>query len=456
MATPDGPYEGEVPLSKVEDSIVSTIQRDKKSGKRVMYVFDGFPGHKTAADFARFVHDKLRCPADFVVSCQINQDGTGTLAQRFKKKLEVEADLSEEQQDQYKNMMNEYQANVEPFISQFCESTIESGRTRLVLLDTTASSEEYVSNTLKDYLAPKVILLNHEKRVPVDVVAANISIKFNFMYISVYQCIKQHIEANSEWGKRLLLTKKAKPLSMGQFEGKDEFNEEEYSAVHYDLDLVIGLIKETIGKQRRPYQNMIMIEGFCNSARLTGQDDKLELRFMDELFMIEKNIGEVQAVVGLQFEKEKEYIEDNEVEYEVFAEPEVVEVKKKPAGEEGEEGEPPAEEPPAEEGEKKAPKFKVEDWKWTVSDRRPKNLPQLFMQSKGIGARHEVRTATASAGPAGELGSSPGGGASSNINSTTMHEAVSRSLEDFCQKLIDLRNGTEKYLYQQVIFQLDG
>jgi adenylate kinase family enzyme len=64
----------------VEDSIVSTIQRDKKSGKRMMYVFDGFPGHKTAADFARFVHDKLRCPADFVVSCQINQDGTGTLA----------------------------------------------------------------------------------------------------------------------------------------------------------------------------------------------------------------------------------------------------------------------------------------------------------------------------------------------------------------------------------------
>lgn len=117
-----------------------------------------------------------------------------------------------------------------------------------MLLDTTASSEEYVSNTLKDYLAPKVILLNHEKRVPVDVVAANISIKFNFMYISVYQCIKKHIEANSEWGKRLLLTKKAKPLSMGQFEGKDEFNEEEYSAVHYDLDLVIGLIKETIGK----------------------------------------------------------------------------------------------------------------------------------------------------------------------------------------------------------------
>jgi len=356
--------------------------------------------------------------------------------------------LSEEQQEQYRNAMNEYQHNVEPYISQFSESTIETGRTRLVLIDTTASSEEYVANTLKDFLAPKVILLNHEKRVPVDVVAANIAIKFNFMYISVYQLIKQHIETNTPWGKRLLLTKKQKALDLQNEGAKDEFNEEEYSAVHYDLDLVIGLVKETIGQQRRPYQAVIMIEGFCNAGRLAGDSDqRLALRFMDELFMIEKHIGEVQAVVGLQFEKEKEYIEDNEVEYEVFAEPEVVEVKKKPAGEDGEEGEPPVEEPPAEDGEKKAPAFKVEDWKWTVTDRKPKNLPQLFMQSKGIGARHEVRTATASVGPAGELGSSPGGGASSNINSSTLHEAVSRSMEDFCQKLIDLRNGTEKYLY---------
>jgi adenylate kinase family enzyme len=108
MATPEGPYEGEVPLSKIEDSIASLIQRDKKAGKRVLYVFDSFPGHKTAADFAKFTREKIRCPADFIVSCQINQDGQGTLPQRFKKKLEVEADLSEEQQDQYRNMMNDY------------------------------------------------------------------------------------------------------------------------------------------------------------------------------------------------------------------------------------------------------------------------------------------------------------------------------------------------------------
>ena len=134
-----------------------------------------------------------------------------------------------------------------------------------------------------------------------------------------------------------------------------------------------------------------------NSNRLVGPDDRLELRFMDELFMIEKHIGEVQGIVGLQYEAEKEYIDENEVEYEVFEQPEQPSfTQKKAGGEEGGDEEPPAEEPPTEggeEGEKKGPAFKVEDWKWTISDRRPKNLPQLFMQSKGIGARHEVRTA---------------------------------------------------------------
>ena len=33
------------------------------------------------------------------------------------------------------------------------------------------------------------------------------------------------------------------------------------------------------------------------------------------------------------------------------------------------------EQPPAEEEEQKKPAFKPEDYKWTVTDRKPKNLP---------------------------------------------------------------------------------
>ena len=185
------------------------------------YVFDGFPGHTKAADFAKFTQDKIRCPADFVVQCQVASD-SNALQTRFRKKLEVEAELSEEQVEQYRVMMQEYHENVEPYISIFCEHSIELGRTRLILLDTTASSEEAVAAVLRDAVCPKVILVNHEILLPVDAICANLAIKFNMMYISVFQLIKKEIEANTEFGKRLAATKKSKPLSSGEYAGKDE------------------------------------------------------------------------------------------------------------------------------------------------------------------------------------------------------------------------------------------
>lgn len=113
--------------------------------------------------------------------------------------------------------------------------------------------------------------------------------------------IKHHISNATAFGKRLLASKKTKPLDfhLGDSQVKDEYSEEEYSAAHFDLDLVVELVCNTVALQRRPYQSFILLEGLCNSARLVGEDDRLELRFMDELFMIEKHIGEVQAVVGL-------------------------------------------------------------------------------------------------------------------------------------------------------------
>jgi hypothetical protein len=139
--------------------------------------------------------------------------------------------------------------------------------------------------------------------------------------------------------------------------------------VHFDLDLVVELIRQTVAKVRTT-QRYILLEGFCNSGKLILDDDKFELRHMDELFMIEKYIGEVQAVIGLQFNSEKEYIEEYEIRYEEFPEPEAVPEKVRGEGDEEEE-QPPAEE----EEEKKQPAFKIEDKKWTITDRKPKNLP---------------------------------------------------------------------------------
>ena len=43
---------------------------------------------------------------------------------------------------------------------------------------------------IRSLFAPKVILVNHEKRLTVDTTCANLAIKYNFVYISVYQLIK--------------------------------------------------------------------------------------------------------------------------------------------------------------------------------------------------------------------------------------------------------------------------
>lgn len=135
-------------------------------------------------------------------------------------------------------MVQDYVEKVEPYVSQYLEHQIESGRTVFLPLDTAQTSEESLTASFKDVLLPKVILVNHEKRLPVDAVCANIAIKFNMMYLSVYQLIKKEIDSNSDFGKKLLATKKSKPLSL-QFEGKDEYQEEYYSAAHFELNLVV-------------------------------------------------------------------------------------------------------------------------------------------------------------------------------------------------------------------------
>lgn len=116
---------------------------------------------------------------------------------------------------------------------------------------------------------------------------------------------------------------------------------------------------------------------------------------MDEFFNIEQIVGEVAAVIGFQYDKEPDQIIYGEDDYEKFPEPEVVVVKpKKVDGDGSDEEEAQQEEvnEDGEEGEKKVPKFEPEKFKWTMSNRKPKNLPQLFSGSKGINALSEVKT----------------------------------------------------------------
>lgn len=64
------------------------------------------------------------------------------------------------------------------------------------------------------------------------------------------------------------------------------------------------LVQQKIAECRTS-QKFILLEGFCNSNKLESDKQRLQLRFMDEFFAIERNIGEVVGVIGLQSEKEE-------------------------------------------------------------------------------------------------------------------------------------------------------
>lgn len=128
------------------------------------------------------------------------------------------------------------------------------------------------------------------------------------------------------------------------------------------------LIQHTIA-QRRTNQRFILLEGLCNSGKLNHEDDKLSLRYMDELFLIEKELGEVTAVVSLTFNKEENtHGEEKSTVYEEFPESAKPEVAAKILGEDEEEE---AEAVPAEAEEEEAgakPKFNPKDFQWTVTN----------------------------------------------------------------------------------------
>lgn len=104
----------------------------------------------------------------------------------------------------------------------------------------------------------------------------------------------------------------------------------------------------------------MLLEGLCNSERLSQVDEQLSLRLMDEFFLIESIVGEVKAVISLQFKEEQDFIDEKTLQFEKFPEKVVEEVKPKAEGEEDEE----EEQPPAEEDdeEKKKPVFNKEDF----------------------------------------------------------------------------------------------
>lgn len=163
-----------------------------------------------------------------------------------------------------------------------------------------------------------------------------------------------------------------------------------------------------------------MLEGFCNSCKLADEEDKLEVRYMDELFQIEKHIGSVKAILGLQFVADS-LAEEAAAKIEFTQEE--IDAHKPAAPKEGEE------EAPKEPEEGAPPKWNPTEFDWTITNKKPKNLAQLFVRCKGkASTKHSVKKSE-------EYGASE-------------REAVSKSLDD----LVCKASSESQYLCAQVIF----
>jgi len=171
-----------------------------------------------------------------------------------------------------------------------------------------------------------------------------------------------------------------------------------------------------------------MLEGVCNSKLLAEEDDQMAIRNMDELFSIEQAIGEVSGIVSLQTAEDALLQQADQIEYEKFPEPAQAEQAKKVDPGEGDgdgDNEPAEAEPEAEEGAK--PVFKPEEFEWTVTNRKSKNLAQLFVGCKGASAVHEVKQAT-------------------DFGSNRLYQ-IAQCLDDFCARLHAAENS-DKSIYQ--------
>lgn len=210
-----------------------------------------------------------------------------------KVKLEGEGEVPDDVKEQLKEESELNKARRAKLIAHFEQF---SGRVNIIQMDTGTSLESTMKE-LNSKFSPKVILVNHEKKLPVDTPCANLAIKYNMIYISAYQVIREHITSGTAWGKKLLAGKKSKSID-ASIMVKDEFNEADFSPVHFEIADVMQLLKETIAS-KRTNQKFVLLEGLCNSKKLSVLDDQLELRYMDELFQIEATVGEVAAVIGL-------------------------------------------------------------------------------------------------------------------------------------------------------------
>jgi shikimate kinase len=95
LGTEDEPFEGEVPISKVEEEVAKFIAQQRETNPNSKFLFDGYT-HKDAKSFFAFV-DSIGIP-DFVITLTASEE---SVCQRYSKANE-DAEVGEEQKEEFK------------------------------------------------------------------------------------------------------------------------------------------------------------------------------------------------------------------------------------------------------------------------------------------------------------------------------------------------------------------
>lgn len=165
-----------------------------------------------------------------------------------------------------------------------------------------------------------------------------------------------------------------------------------------------------------------------NSDKLSNAEERMQMRFMDEFFCVQRNIGQIAGCISMRNEKEET---EFTVDASMISEAEQEEVKQEAPKAEGVEGEEAQAEEAAPEEEKKAPSWNPKDFKWTKTDRCARNLPQLFHDCYGKKVSFEEKNW--------------------KVYQANSHgDAAVKALDEFCNTITDDANSM--IMYKQVIF----
>ena len=168
------------------------------------------------------------------------------IEERFKKANEITDELSEEQKEALDKELAASAA-----AKQFVETFSQQNEKVPIAQVITSLSEEKGRSMAQAHFQPKIVLLSHEKRFQTDTPAANLSLRHRFLYISVYQLIREHVRKNSPLAQKLMAGRNPGRQVVLDYTMKDEFEETEFSAALFELPAVLEMVKQRIDEVRR-------------------------------------------------------------------------------------------------------------------------------------------------------------------------------------------------------------